>query len=136
VKDCYRSPSNRASQYVATLRAAGQQVRFNNKACSGAVTANMLNRRRMDGFPGVFTATGRFTSTADPAAIKAFDDATRCTSRSVSDRVEETWSVVLTSNCPSEPHDDQGDRDRDRLGDAYDPDSGLDERNDVLDDGD
>lgn len=101
VKDCYRSPSNWASQYAAKLRAAGQQIRFNNKACSGAVTDNMLNRRLMDDQAGVFTATGRFASTTDPAAIKAYDDATRCTSRSVSDRVEETWSVKLDSAVPS-----------------------------------
>jgi len=47
-KGCYRSHSNWAEQYVDSLQAAGYEVTFLNRACSGAVTADVLSDRDMD----------------------------------------------------------------------------------------
>ena len=47
-KDCYRSPTNWASQYVDWLETQGYNVTFVNRACSGGVVSNFTTRRRMD----------------------------------------------------------------------------------------
>jgi lysophospholipase L1-like esterase len=46
-KGCYRSHSNWASQYVDYLRLQGYAVTFINRACSGAVSDDMLHDRNM-----------------------------------------------------------------------------------------
>lgn len=45
---CFRSTSNWASKYVKSLEDAGYHVTFINRACSGAVTDNVLHDRFMD----------------------------------------------------------------------------------------
>lgn len=45
--DCYRSPTNWASQYVDWLETQGHQVTFVNRACSGGVIPNYTTRRSM-----------------------------------------------------------------------------------------
>ncbi len=47
-KDCYRSPTNWASQYVEWLGTQGFAVTFVNRACSGGVIADYTRPREMD----------------------------------------------------------------------------------------
>jgi LPXTG-motif cell wall-anchored protein len=47
-RGCYRSRSNWAERYVRHLNAHGYAVTFINRACSGAVSANLTSRRLME----------------------------------------------------------------------------------------
>ena len=72
-----------------------------------------------------------------PATVKVGDTIGQTASAAVQVTVTQDGDAVgAGDNCPAEPNDDQGDHDGDGLGDACDPDSALDQRNDVRDDGD
>ena len=64
-EDCYRSNDGWAGQYVRWLRTQGHRVTFVNAACSGAVTDNLINERKMDTKRGVFFANPPTDSAAD-----------------------------------------------------------------------
>lgn len=68
-KDCYRSSSNWAWLYVQELRAAGYHVTFVNRACSGAVSGDLVSPRRMDDSRAVGFAVAEGTDPDDPAIV-------------------------------------------------------------------
>ncbi|MGW6128936.1 GDSL-type esterase/lipase family protein [Cellulomonas sp. NPDC055163] len=68
-KDCYRSSSNWAWLYVQELRAAGYHVTFVNRACSGAVSGDLVSPRRMDDSQGVGFPVAAGTDPDDPAVV-------------------------------------------------------------------
>lgn len=101
VEGCYRSTTNWASQYVGLLRRSGQEVRFQNKACSGAVTRDMLADRTLDEGEAFQAIAGTYRDEADPAVAAEVERITRCSSRAVTDPVEEYHRLVITSVAPS-----------------------------------
>jgi lysophospholipase L1-like esterase len=96
IDGCLRSPSNWSTKYVNALRAGGQQVRLVNKACSGAVTDDMLRPRRMSGSGFLITVSGAYSGPNDPALRRAVDAQVRCTSkRSAVDPTEEYFDLRI-----------------------------------------
>lgn len=67
-RGCYRSKSNWAEKYVSYLRGEGHQVTFVNRACSGAVTANMVTARAMGRQGGYLPASAGKPSPSDALA--------------------------------------------------------------------
>ncbi|MBW3576670.1 MAG: VWA domain-containing protein [Actinobacteria bacterium] len=57
-KKCYRSSTNWAERYVYVLKASGYSVTFVNRACSGAVSDNVLNDRSMGTETKLVTLSG------------------------------------------------------------------------------
>jgi hypothetical protein len=77
-KDCYRSSSNWAERYLDTLRAT-YNVTFVNRACSGGVIANLLDRRPMDEKLANVFVPGETVEMDDPGARHALDEGGECT---------------------------------------------------------
>ena len=77
-KDCYRSSSNWAERYLDTLRAT-YNVTFVNRACSGGVIANLLDRRPMDAKLANVFVPGESVDKDDPGARHALDEGGECT---------------------------------------------------------
>lgn len=75
-RGCYRSRTNWAERYVAELR-RDHAVTFVNRACSGAVTIDLLTERSMDSSTETVVVPGR-VGKDDPAARRALDDSGRC----------------------------------------------------------
>lgn len=94
IKGCYRSPSNWASKYTTFLRNSGQPVRFINKACSGAVTENFFDDRKMDGVTFSEVVLGDYSSTSDPELRRKVDERVGCTSRRSSVDVTEEYYAL------------------------------------------
>jgi lysophospholipase L1-like esterase/Mg-chelatase subunit ChlD len=96
IKGCYRSPSNWASKYAQILRDSGQPVRFINKACSGAVTRDFFNDRKLDASSYNVVVLGDYSSTSDPELRRKVDEQVRCTSkRSSVDVTEEYYALHI-----------------------------------------
>jgi lysophospholipase L1-like esterase/PKD repeat protein len=65
--DCHRSHGNWAGQYVDWLTAQGYHVSYVNRACSGGVTAHLVEARQMD---------TKARTTTLPAEVDTLDQAT------------------------------------------------------------
>lgn len=65
---CYRSRSNWAEQYVAGLGAKGYNVTFVNRACSGATTADLLNKNNLGDTTGFTSAPSTIDTESEAAA--------------------------------------------------------------------
>jgi len=89
-KDCYRSKSNWAEQYVDYLQSSGYEVTFLNRACSGAVAADVLNDRKMDETGGGFFPT---TGSGDPEPIDQLKALDPCNTHNYAD--EEYWTYEI-----------------------------------------
>ena len=95
-KDCYRSSSNWAERYLDTLRAT-YNVTFVNRACSGGVIANLVERRAMDHkFESVFVP-GPAVGKDDPGARRLLDESGDCTPDY---RDDEDYDVVPDTAIP------------------------------------
>jgi lysophospholipase L1-like esterase len=68
-KGCYRSHSNWAEQYVRQLRNSGYNVTFVNRACSGAVTADLLNEKTLESTASYLTSIEQVTSQAQALSL-------------------------------------------------------------------
>lgn len=98
IKGCYRSPENWATKYVDWLRATGQPVRFDNRACSGAVTSDFFRDRVMDAKPFFANVSGSYSNPDDAELRRKVDEQVRCTStRSTVDVTEEYYSLHINS---------------------------------------
>jgi len=77
-KSCFRSHKNWAERYLETLKDKFNVI-YSNRACSGAVIANVGSRRKMDE-KSVTTVFPYSISADDPAALAAAKDTGRCAS--------------------------------------------------------
>ena len=94
---CLRSKVNWGEKYAAALRAGGQQVRLVNHACSGGVTADVTNPRRMDTANKVEPTPAGVTTPAQAEAGLAQRDP--CNTRAFP--TEEFWTYRATSVTPA-----------------------------------
>lgn len=77
-KDCYRSTTSYARQYMQTL-SASHNITFVNRACSGGVLADLDNRRFMDE-KDVSVYVPERVDQDDPGALRLAEDSGRCSS--------------------------------------------------------
>jgi lysophospholipase L1-like esterase len=94
---CFRSHDNWASQYVETLR-DDYAVTFVNRACSGAVSDNVLNDRLMETTTHQAYLAGERTAD-DPEAV-AQVTATSCTTRYPDEEYYQVEGVAAAYSSP------------------------------------
>nr|WP_130511756.1 PKD domain-containing protein [Krasilnikovia cinnamomea] len=93
---CYRSYTNWSSQYVNRLNAAGTPATLLNRACSGGVTRQFFDDRRMEGTGYSVDVSGSYSSKDDPGVAAAVNAKTGCSERrTLSD--DEFWRVRVDS---------------------------------------
>lgn len=94
-EDCYRSKSNWAEKYVDHLGTLGYNVTFVNRACSGGVTDNLVNPRKMDSSGGTRLLAGtNLTREQAQPAIEAMDP---CNNGYYPDEEYWTYEVLMTT---------------------------------------
>lgn len=92
-KDCYRSRSNWAERYVRDALADEFAVTFVNRACSGAVSDDMLGVRDM-GTEHYLVTVGGNKPANDPEARRRLDETERCISKYPD---EESFQITATN---------------------------------------
>lgn len=102
---CYRSHSNWASKYVDLLEDDGYNVTFDNRACSGGVTAGMVNPRNMDTkttqavLPGVASLeeANDYLEATDPCNTRSYIDEEYWTYKALAPgALASTWTYSCT----------------------------------------
>jgi hypothetical protein len=78
---CYRSHSNWAEKYAHSLRDAGYNITLINRACSGAVTTDLLNDRKMSSDTGQIIVNGTYSDINDAAALAELENGNPCVTK-------------------------------------------------------